>query len=735
MKKTFKTLLCTLLATFALSSCVDVPAPFNQPEKGGAAVGGSNTLASMDLLAGQGQWQTTDVSGMTGVWKYDSKYGMVASGFKSSKANQAEAWLTSPEIDLTNTTGSKIVVSEAINKLEGGSVADQCQVWAGETGAKDMVLLVADKRPAGSSWTFQDDTFDASAFDGKKIKLVLKYISTTSSAPSWEISKVAVVGEGSASVTGEASGSTEATAVTCAQAVELTKALNDGATSTETYTITGYITDVIGNVSRNQQSFWIADTKDGGQQFQAYWANLPEGVEAFTAGSKVSITGQLTKYVKSSGEMVAEMKNANVVILEAGEGGNDEGGNDNPGDGKGTGVESDPYNVAAAIAYIQTLGADDKPEALVYTKGIICEVVKMGTSGSIQFRMSDNGQADNSLLVYYCNNLGNEAFTDLSQLKVGDEVTVCGKVVNYKGDTPEYNSGAYLVALNGKTEGGNTDGGSDNPGGSIQHISVAEFLAKADTENAYELTGVVSNIKNTTYGNFDLVEDNASIYIYGLLDFDGNAKNFASLKIAEGDVITITGVYVDYNGTAEIKNAQIVKIEKGEGGSDEGGNDEGGATASDLTNGGFESWISDSEPEGWKSASTASNATLKKSTDARSGSFACAIVAPGTSNKRLASKEITLPAGSYKFSYYAKSTTASPSQTKGGYVPVTDGKVGSYKYSNAYVDLNSSSWTLVEYDFELTEETTLCLVVMNPKDSGYSTSQDILIDDATLTKK
>lgn len=122
---------------------------------------------------------------------------------------------------------------------------------------------------------------------------------------------------------GEGGGTEEGTSVTCAQAVEYTNALADGATSTETYTITGYITEVVGTVSKNQQSFWMADTKDGGQVFEAYWANLPEGVTEFVTGSKVKITGQLIKYVKNN-VVTPEMKNATVEILEAGEGG--EGG-------------------------------------------------------------------------------------------------------------------------------------------------------------------------------------------------------------------------------------------------------------------------------------------------------------------------------------------------------------------------------------------------------------------------
>ena len=257
--------------------------------------------------------------------------------------------------------------------------------------------------------------------------------------------------------------------ITCAEAAELCGKLTDGSQSAETYVITGYITDVFANISNNQQSFWMADTKDGGKVVQAFWANLPEGVEKFTVGSKVTITGKLLKYVKPDGTVITEVKNPTVVIKE-------QGGDETPdqpieGTPAGTGVENDPYNVAGALTYIQTLSAEDKPEALVYTKGVISEVVKLGTSGSIQFKMHDKN-VNNSLLVYYCNNLGNVPFKAQADLKAGDEVVVCGKVVNFKGNTPEYAPGAYLVSLNGKTEG---EGGGSTPGGEEKPGEVTEF--------------------------------------------------------------------------------------------------------------------------------------------------------------------------------------------------------------------------------------------------------------------
>lgn len=271
--------------------------------------------------------------------------------------------------------------------------------------------------------------------------------------------------------------------ITCAEAAELCGKLTDGSQSAETYVITGYITDVFDKISNNQQSFWLADTKDGGKLVQAFWANLPEGVEKFTVGSKVTITGKLLKYVKPDGTVITEVKNPTVVIKE-------QGGDETPdqpieGTPAGTGVENDPYNVAGALTYIQNLPADEKPEASVYTKGVISEVVKLGTSGSIQFKMQDKN-VNNSLLVFYCNNLGNVPFSALTDLKAGDEVVVCGKVVNFKGNTPEYAPGAYLVSLNGKTEG---EGGGNTPGGEEKPGEVTEFsidLAYTLGTNAYE---------------------------------------------------------------------------------------------------------------------------------------------------------------------------------------------------------------------------------------------------------
>lgn len=533
---------------------------------------------------------------------------------------------------------------------------------------------------------------------------------------------------------------------TCAEAQSIVAGMADGATTAETYEITGYITDVYSNISRGQQSFWMADTKNGGKIIQAYWANLPEGVASFTKDSKVKITGQLMKFINTSGDVVPEVKNADVVILD-GEGGDGPA----PGEPKGSGTKEDPYNVAAALSYISSLADGDKPEALVYAKGIISEVVKMGTSGSIQFKMSDDGQAANSLLVYYCDNLGKTPFKAATDLKAGDEVIVCGTVQNFKGNTPEFNSGSYLVSLNGKTEGEGGDSGDKGESGEAANtietaLTVSQAIAKCAetgetaTTEKYYVKGIVSQLDakyaNNFYISVDGTTTNQLMFYYGT-GINGATINMGDITV--GDEVVVLGQLVNYKGnTPELaKGCQIITIKKGEGGGNSGDDKgEGGPTPTGnnlLSNGDFESWAN-GVPTNWQPTTTAGGATLTQSTDSHKGSYSVSIAGVASSNKRMGYKEMTLDAGTYVFSFYAKATTAEPCQTRPGYVPVTDGKVGSYVYGD-YASLKTSEWTLVSYEFKLDETKTINLVIMNPKGSDYSTSQNILVDDATLIKK
>ena len=91
--------------------------------------------------------------------------------------------------------------------------------------------------------------------------------------------------------------------------------------------------------------------------------------------------------------------------------------------------------------------------------------------------------------------------------------------------------------------------------GAIKAVTVAEFLEAAEGTALYEITGIVKNIANTTYGNFDLVDATGSVYVYGLTGngaIGSNDKTFANLGINEGDVITIVGTRASYKETPQV---------------------------------------------------------------------------------------------------------------------------------------------------------------------------------------
>ena len=266
-------------------------------------------------------------------------------------------------------SGTEVTCAQAVeltNALaDGGTSTETYTVTGyitevvGSVSRNQQIFWMADTKDGGrvfeAYWANLPD--GVSEFKaGMKVKItgnLMKYVKDGVVTPEIKNATVEIL---------EAGGDTphpSGTEVTCAQAVELTNALADGGTSTETYTVTGYITEVVGSVSRNQQIFWMADTKDGGRVFEAYWANLPDGVSEFKAGMKVKITGNLMKYVKD-GVVTPEIKNADVEILE--------GGDPNPGGGEvsGTGSYSEPYSVAAVIAN----GTSNTVQG-VYIKGYI----------------------------------------------------------------------------------------------------------------------------------------------------------------------------------------------------------------------------------------------------------------------------------------------------------------------------------------------------------------------------
>ena len=243
----------------------------------------------------------------------------------------------------------------------------------------------------------------------------------------------------------------------------------------------------------------------------------------------------------------------------------------------GTGTAADPFNVAGVEKYIDEGGS---AETEVYVKGKVVSVVQGSfdaSYGSLKYYISEDGTPTNQFYVYNGYAGPNRTkFSGADALTAGDEFVICGNLIVYSG-TKEFQTGNYIVSLNG--EGGTTtpDTPTTGKGSESDPYTVAEAIAAikagAPTSEVY-VTGIVSDVyfysdqyKSLSYY---ISDDGKSkdMQVYsgkGLNGADFTSKE--DLKV--GQKVTIKGIIKAFNknGTEimEIdKNSTIVKIE-GEG--------------------------------------------------------------------------------------------------------------------------------------------------------------------------
>lgn len=127
------------------------------------------------------------------------------------------------------------------------------------------------------------------------------------------------------------------------------------------------------------------------------------------------------------------------------------------------------YTVAKALELIT---AGEGLETKVYVKGIVTEVSEISlVHGNATYTISDDAAKTNELLVFRGYYLNGDKFTADDQIKVGDNVVVYGKLVDYNG-TKEITTGSSIYSINGSTTGINnieaapaTDGATYNLAG------------------------------------------------------------------------------------------------------------------------------------------------------------------------------------------------------------------------------------------------------------------------------
>lgn len=284
--------------------------------------------------------------------------------------------------------------------------------------------------------------------------------------------------------------------------------------------------------------------------------------------------------------------------------GGDEGG-DNPAV-TGDGSVDNPFNCAGIIAFTESLGSDVESAEMVYMKGKVYSITENfdGDFGNATFYIADDENGTNKFYAYRVNYLDNKKYTSGDVLKVGDEVVICAKVVNYKGNTPEtVQNAGYVYSLNGKTSAG-TGGGSEvtgeakgdgtleNPYNSVAANKKASELASGEKSDVVYIKGIVVSVKEqygTQYGNasFYISDDGKSanqFYVFRAL-YLNNEKYTSGELLAPGDEVVICGKLTNYMGnTPETATGEAYLYSlKSNGGSTGGDDNPGGGTGGDVS--------------------------------------------------------------------------------------------------------------------------------------------------------
>ena len=323
--------------------------------------------------------------------------------------------------------------------------------------------------------------------------------------------------------------------ITTEQFVKIAEALRGGsATTEETYSVSGRIIKIV-NAERGQM--WIADDwgnelyiyglcaeMDGTVLYYGEWPEKPR------VGDVITVTGQITKYFGGETTFTVEIKDALLADGYKGAETIDIPTANEIGSGLSVNIES-------AETYVVT-GTVSRIENPTYGKMYLVDA------------------EGNELFIY--------GFSDPSTaaaLKEGDVITVEGIAAKYMST-----DGNVIIEMKNAVLVEATE--------STVLTSILEFNTAAtnlqgstETSEWIEITGTVSDMVNTTYGNFYLTDENGNkLYIYGIYDEGGvryDALGDNQFKV--GDVITVRGHITRFVNrtnvnTIQIKNAVLIEV-------------------------------------------------------------------------------------------------------------------------------------------------------------------------------
>lgn len=101
-------------------------------------------------------------------------------------------------------------------------------------------------------------------------------------------------------------------------------------------------------------------------------------------------------------------------------------------------------------------------------------------------------------------------------------------------------------------------------GEKVAELATCKQVAEGPDGKTFRVRASITQIANTKYGNMYIADETGSVYVYGTLDKEGKTANnpISSWGLEVGDVVTVEGPKKDYNGTIELVDVTIVKVEK-----------------------------------------------------------------------------------------------------------------------------------------------------------------------------
>ena len=302
--------------------------------------------------------------------------------------------------------------------------------------------------------------------------------------------------------------------ITIAEAIELSGTTKNKYTAEEYY-IEGVVTSITdtyyGNIYIEDEtgSLYIYGVYIEGTKYGSYSG------EKFVVGDTVALKGVLGYYNS------AQMKNADLVSYAS-----------NVSIEKAIELAGTTHNVYTEEKYT--------------IEGQVTEI-KSSKYGNIY--ISDG---TNSIYVYgiYVNN---DSYGDYTGKKfaVGDTVTLRGILGCY--NSAQQMKNADLISWQPAPEQVTVE----------KAIELAGTTQNAYTTEKYIVTGKVTQIKDSTFGNIYIEDETGSLYVYGVNINGLKYGDYTGEKFAVGDTVTLCGV-LGYYYSPQMKSADLISWEKAE---------------------------------------------------------------------------------------------------------------------------------------------------------------------------